>query len=830
MTVITNAVAVPLGLSSNPLIEGAPSSSYGSAGNGVGFNNPTPSIGRRGCRVALLETTDFTTHSHVGFGMYTTAWNIPSFVSTVALGGIRVVFVDSSGNYAGFNIHGSDLPNYEDSNTGRGNGFFVSYSDIGSPADRPISWQIDRTSPPAISGGVINWSQISAIEITINKISSQTENLYIGNIRKISDIVVTESCSLPSIFSGVTSSAIILGDLQHWVEGSYISQAASVRVFAAKMGFSIGNGVTQTNFSSSGIALGFFNTHENSPTYRSVGPLLLLGSNKTRALKINQSALDTFSLTDCTIASASNWQWELSGTGTCTVTRVQFWRFDGFKAAHGHYIDCMWNDPDKPIEVTNSTVISGGSLRGAKSTAIKIIGTAGSYTNVQIKIDSPSTTYDIELGAGGAGTYDLSGISVPDGYMLRVRNNSAVNGVVVKISLGIAYSTSTAGGAIAVELPAISVDITAPALISGSRIQLYNVTDGTEMLNTVLASTGLSQTIAYAGNKVIRLRADHASKLPLETAGVLTASGLTFLDVQADDTVYLDNGIDGSTVTEFIPDEANIQVDINDPDGVTDVQRLYAWLQWYMTTEAGIRSNFFGSVSAIDSANYQIDQTKANIKLDNISAMPVRVVGGNLTRRDGTTVIAAASGSIQMDPGKAYAIETGVSGLTSEESAKLNQISLLSLESTTQAAAESAALAASRSESILALPSPSSSEIATTVWSNAKVDTLALQTTALDAANNAATSVSNTETLLLKPSPSETEISNAVWNSSSVLNLADKSTLDLVAIDVSKARKLASNKVVVSNEGQLVTIYDDDKTSTLLQFNVTEDKMERTPL
>lgn len=375
-----------------------------------------------------------------------------------------------------------------------------------------------------------------------------------------------------------------------------------------------------------------------------------------------------------------------------------------------------------------------------------------------------------------------------------------------------------------------TVTVSSPALISASRVQLYNLDDDVELLNTELASVGLTFSLPYTGDKVIRLRADHATKLPLETAGVLTASGLTFLDVQDEDTVYISNAINGSTITEFIPDGVNVQVDINDPDGVTDVQRLYAWLQWYMTTEEGIRSNFFGAVSAVDSANYLIDQTKANIKLDNISVMPVRVVGGNLTRRDGATVIAAESGSIQMDPGKAYVIETGVSGLTSQESAKLDQISLLALESTAQVAADSAVLAASRSASILALPSPSSSEVATAVWANAKVDTLALQTTALDAASKATTSVINTEALLIKPSPSEAEISNAVWSNASVSNLADKSTLDLVAVDASKARKLASNKVVVSNDGQLVTIYDDNNTSTLLQFNVTQDKMERTPL
>jgi hypothetical protein len=50
------------------------------------------------------------------------------------------------------------------------------------------------------------------------------------------------------------------------------------------------------------------------------------------------------------------------------------------------------------------------------------------------------------------------------------------------------------------------------------------------------------------------------------------------------------------------------------------------------------------------------------LKLDNRSANPVIINGGYLSRDDGTTVIATGSGSIQMDPLKAYlAGDTGIS-------------------------------------------------------------------------------------------------------------------------------------------------------------------------
>lgn len=209
-----------------------------------------------------------------------------------------------------------------------------------------------------------------------------------------------------------------------------------------------------------------------------------------------------------------------------------------------------------------------------------------------------------------------------------------------------------------------AVTITAPALIAGSRVQVYNQSTGVELYNGVLAGTGLALAANYSTPQIIRLRAEHATKLPLETVGVLSSSGVSFLDVQDEDTVYIAAGIDGSTVTEFAADGTNIEVDINDPDGITTVQRLYAWMQHYQTTEEGIRSAFFGALYAIDDANFVIDQSMVNMKLDNVSSIPLRVIGGHLSRKDGSTVIAANSGSIQMDPGKAYAISVSGSGST----------------------------------------------------------------------------------------------------------------------------------------------------------------------
>lgn len=50
------------------------------------------------------------------------------------------------------------------------------------------------------------------------------------------------------------------------------------------------------------------------------------------------------------------------------------------------------------------------------------------------------------------------------------------------------------------------------------------------------------------------------------------------------------------------------------------------------------------------------------------------------------------------------------------------------------------------------------------------------------------------------------------------------------AIEIDVARKMQTNKAVISTDGLLVTLYDDDNTSVLHQFDVSADKNTRTPV
>ena len=164
--------------------------------------------------------------------------------------------------------------------------------------------------------------------------------------------------------------------------------------------------------------------------------------------------------------------------------------------------------------------------------------------------------------------------------------------------------------------------VSAPNLLAGSRVRLFNSTDNVEMFNGVLASAGFSETFAYTGNKNITLTATYANgvtaKLGLSASSIFTATGATFLDSQVDDAVYNGYGIDGSTVTgfaaDYIEDDVNLTV-----GGNFTASNLYAWWVHNLTTESGIRE-FFGGITALDAANLRINVGTVNIYLDNITA------------------------------------------------------------------------------------------------------------------------------------------------------------------------------------------------------------------
>jgi hypothetical protein len=214
-------------------------------------------------------------------------------------------------------------------------------------------------------------------------------------------------------------------------------------------------------------------------------------------------------------------------------------------------------------------------------------------------------------------------------------------------------------------------------ILSGSRIRVYNVTTATEIANEIVAGT--SWTLLYAegsgfsNGDVLNIRLTRCTgataALGFQATAIAGATGWALFASQVNDEVYATNAINGTLVTEFTLDYPNVQVDIDDPDGISSITRLYAWFANELTTEQGIRT-LVGGLLAEDVANYKIITSILNLKLDNIAATGVQFVGDlRLYRDDGTSPVVATTtggGSIVLFAGKVYTVAVG-SGVTPQD-------------------------------------------------------------------------------------------------------------------------------------------------------------------
>ena len=334
----------------------------------------------------------------------------------------------------------------------------------------------------------------------------------------------------------------------------------------------------------------------------------------------------------------------------------------------------------------SSDTISGGCISGSKIVTIDMnsINGTGTYT---FYLDS----------------FDAATISNIVGAPNSVFVNVGTNGV---MSATAAYDTLETTGTVnflhgtstdmtVIDANGTLTSINVNGIVSGSRVQIYNVTQDAELANLIVNDTtyAYSYYTGVAGavidpNDQVRVRVTYqnglTAKLPFETIIVASSLGGTAFVNQVDDAVYITNGIDGSTVTEFTADIPNVEIDVNDADGQTTVQRMYAWYTYFSAADAnGIRLGYEGFV-ALDEVNYEVRIAVLDMHVQNTGTNAVVITGGRFYRDDGTPIFIAGNGPIQMEYGRAFAIETGVSGLTTTESAQLAQAASASSLTATQ--------------------------------------------------------------------------------------------------------------------------------------------------
>lgn len=222
-----------------------------------------------------------------------------------------------------------------------------------------------------------------------------------------------------------------------------------------------------------------------------------------------------------------------------------------------------------------------------------------------------------------------------------------------------------------------SVNITAPEIENGSRVQLYNITKSVSIYNSKpdLSSNTFSHSVEIPTANVIeagdtiRMRVTcqttTTALLPLEVFGVINSAGLEFPQSQQTDTVYNNNNIDGSifantgdtnTGIAMNPDGNNIRIELSDvtPPYIITAQQIYNYSQYLQTTQTGIES-FFNAITPLDGLNYRINTSNVDMKIQNIGSNDINIAGGRLYRDNDTSIVHTDSsqsyGTITHDTG-----------------------------------------------------------------------------------------------------------------------------------------------------------------------------------
>jgi hypothetical protein len=509
-----------------PLIEGSAPTTYhtntGSGADGPGFSHSSYT-GRRGCRVTFAAALDLSTHDYVQFVHSSTVFNCADRLDTFANGGLRVIFVDGSGNYAGFSGYHrtADLPGYKQ---GTGEGWWNSYPASG----RVNQWYVRRGRTPNISSGSINWANVTSIEFSVNNTANSDANIGFNSISKCNKISVTGTETLTTV-SELASNRSDNLEFFGFTKALIYMLSASQAVYTTKLGLAVGNGSTTTNLTDSNFSLGFENVVENWPAYAYNGPYVLVNpASLDRYFDVNQSASCVLSLADGSMSSSGHWGYRLQGSASASanITRLTFVRFADFVAAHGTYTSCTWNAGSVPVVVTAATVINSGTIVNATTTGLRIAGAAGTYP-MTCSFANPTATADIELGSGGAGTYTLGNISVAGGYTLKIRNNHATNAITVEIPAGITTSTSTAGGSITISSPSVTRGLAFTGLIAGSQVVVYDTGTTTERFRTNSSGTSETWSEAVAGSRTVDYTIQRAGRLPIRVVGVTVTGTLS---------------------------------------------------------------------------------------------------------------------------------------------------------------------------------------------------------------------------------------------------------------------------------------------------------------
>ena len=288
--------------------------------------------------------------------------------------------------------------------------------------------------------------------------------------------------------------------------------------------------------------------------------------------------------------------------------------------------------------------------------------------------------YDVNIDATAASVFSVVGNTIT--FKSTQFTGDMITTGIITLSNGAVFNGSRTDANGTIAPPKI---ISISGLVTGSRIELFNVTTGLETVNEIVPGTvyaaSYAEGVDYSTGDAIRIRVTSTSGLTAKkeygSSVVAGSTGFTAFVAQEEDEVYDTIGIDGSTITQFSADYVADDVIVTVSADFT-IADFYAWWTYNTTTELGIR-NFFGGVTAQDVANFRINIDIVNIFLDSNINVSVKQTDNRRIYRDDDTypVRQPTTSGYGLDVvwrNLIFVVATGTSGLTPSESAQLAEI------------------------------------------------------------------------------------------------------------------------------------------------------------
>lgn len=203
-------------------------------------------------------------------------------------------------------------------------------------------------------------------------------------------------------------------------------------------------------------------------------------------------------------------------------------------------------------------------------------------------------------------------------FKLKVRQITLTTNALANTYINIPLTSDATSRAETYPIVIETVDITVTGIAAGYRIQIYNVTQATEIENTTTTGATYSYVVTTEADDgdVIRVRLAKDDKIELQQSAVFSsASGATILAEPEDDDVWTAYGVDGSLLTAYAWDSANSEIEINESGTTWSQKDLYAWYKYFITTATGV-DEVFGLIEAKDAGNIELGA----VKLDNLDS------------------------------------------------------------------------------------------------------------------------------------------------------------------------------------------------------------------